>query len=465
MTRLLLSLGAGLALALAYAASPLGVLFALAAPLVCLVAGRGLPAQERNALAVVLGVALGARVLVIVAMFIGGIPTHSDLSVGALSGDEAYNLGRALRSRDILLGFGVTHYDYFVATDQYGYTSYLRLLTHLQLLFGPAPYGIRLFNALLFCSGAAVLFRLVRPAFGAIPAFGGLILVLALPSVFYASVSLLKESLYFLATSVLLFSVVRMLRPRSWVGFAIAAALAAASVWILDDLRRGAVVLAGAGIGCALVLRLLVGYRWRMAAAAAALAVAATAVVVQPAANRFVLDGLTSMARTHTGHVFTVGHAYKLLDEGFYMSPAAPQASSMQLTPPQAARYVVRAVGSFIATPLPWRLTSLGEFVYLPEHMVWYLLVALLPFGLVAGWRRDPLITAVLFGFVLPTAAALAFTNGNVGTLLRLRGLVTPYIAWISVLGFCVVANALASGAWPRRDVRAWRPAPEGTVA
>jgi hypothetical protein len=88
-----------------------------------------------------------------------------------------------------------------------------------------------------------------------------------------------------------------------------------------------------------------------------------------------------------------------------------------------------------------------------------------LPSGLVAGWRRDALVTAVLIGFVLPTAAALAFTNGNVGTLLRLRGLVTPYIAWISVLGFCVAANALAARGAGVLQGQAWKLGPEGTVA
>ena len=110
-------------------------------------------------------------------------------------------------------------------------------------------------------------------------------------------------------------------------------------------------------------------------------------------------------------------------------------------------------------------MASLGEFAFLPEHMLWYLLLALLPFGLVAGWRRDALVTAILIGFVLPTAAALAFTNGNVGTLLRLRGLVTPYIAWISVLGFCVAANAIAAGAFAVPRGRPWKLGPEETVA
>ncbi len=465
MTRLLLSIGGGLALAVAYAASPLGVLFLVAAPLVCLVAARGLEREERRILIGVLGTALAARVAVILAMFIAGIPQHNDLAVGALSGDEAYNLGRALRVRDILLGFGGSHYDYFVATDEYGYTSYLRLLTQLQLIFGPAPYGVRLLNGLLFTGGAAILFRIVRPAFGAIPAFGGLLVVLFLPSVFYASVSLLKESLYFLATTTLLASVVLAIRSRAWPSIAFALVLGAASIWVLDDLRRGALVLASAGIGCGLALRLIVGYRWRMIAVAGALLIAAAAAVTQPAVGHRVLDGLTSMAKTHSGHVFTVGHSYKLMDEGFYMNPATPLGSSIVLTPPQAARFFLRAVGSFIATPLPWQVASLGEFAFLPEHMLWYVLLALLPFGLVAGWRRDALVTAILIGFVLPTAAALAFTNGNVGTLLRLRGLVTPYLAWISVLGFCVAANAIAAGALFVSQQRRRTLGPRETVA
>ena len=59
--------------------------------------------------------------------------------------------------------------------------------------------------------------------------------------------------------------------------------------------------------------------------------------------------------------------------------------------------------------------------------MLWLLIVLFAPIGVAAGWSRDRLVTSLLIGFVLPTAAALAVTNGNVGTLLRLRGLVSPY--------------------------------------
>ena len=465
MTRPLLTIGGGLLLAVAYTASPLGLLFLAATPLLCLVAGRGLPAHERRILTTILASALAARLLAVIALFVVGIPHHSDLAVGALSGDEAYNLGRALRIRDIMLGFGGTHYDYFVATDEYGRTSYLELLTRLQLAYGPAPYGLRLFNALLFTTGAAILFRMVRPAFGAVPAFLGLVGVLFLPSVFYASISLLKESLYFLATSAVLAAAVRLLRGRGIAGMLLALVTMAASLWVLDDLRRGAIVLATAGIATAVVMRLAFASRQRAVWALAGAVVVAAVAVTQPPLNERMLEGVTRAARQHSGHVFTVGHAYKLLDSGFYMNPATPASSSITLTPPQAVRFVMRALVSFLLTPLPWQAASRGELAFLPEHLLWYLLLATVPFGLVAGWRRDPLVTAVLIGFVLPTALVLALTNGNVGTLLRLRGLVTPHLMWLGILGMCVIGEALVARRRETTGRQAWTPAPEGTVA
>ena len=77
--------------------------------------------------------------------------------------------------------------------------------------------------------------------------------------------------------------------------------------------------------------------------------------------------------------------------------------------------------------------------------MAWYLLVVLLPIGIAIGQRRDRLVTCLLAGYIVPTAAVLAFTNGNVGTLVRLRGTVVPYMIWLSAVGFCGVLERLAS--------------------
>ncbi|HYE87789.1 MAG TPA: hypothetical protein VEA16_15605 [Vicinamibacterales bacterium] len=456
MTRptLPLLLGAAAVLAGALIASPLLVCAAIATPFCLSWCGRGLPPAERRFLIATLSAGLLVRVALVAAQFIEGLPWHNDMTVGALAGDESYYLSRALRVRDLMAGYAATKYDYFVANDDYGQTSYLTLLTWLQVVFGPTPYSLKVVNGLLYVCGAALLFRMARTAFGVLPSFIGLMILLFLPSLLFSSVSLLKESLYFCVSAVFITAswwVVRQVHRRDWPRLVQLGTLSAVSLLILDGLRRGALVLMAGGLLLGLVLwaaglsraRIVVG------AAVAALAIAAI-VVVPPVHDRF-MRGVETAAKMHAGHVFTVGHVYKLMDEHFYVTPHAPAAWDLRLTGAQAMRFLGRGAISFFVTPWPWQMRSTGELALLPEHMLWYVLVAMLPFGIAAGWRLDPLATALLLGFAIPTAAVVALTNGNVGTLFRLRGLATPYLLWISSVGLCFVAERLIA----MRDARA----------
>jgi hypothetical protein len=427
---------AGVIMAVCYSASPLFTLTLAGSALLLLISGNGLHPHERRLLAVLLGSALAVRFLFIGVMLVTDIPLLNDLSVGGLRGDDAYYLSRAIRARDITLGLTQGRYDFFVITDEYGRTSYLHLLTALQVLFGPTPYGMRAVNALLFVAAGVILFRLVRPGFGATASFAALVVLLFLPSLFVSSVSLLKESVYFLVASVLLLLVT--VARRSKVATAIGCvAGAAVCVFVLHDLRRGALELVIAGVAIGLALPVVFATRRRALASIAALSVAIAVAAIQPPLRARALDAVTAVARTHAGHVYTSGHAYKLLDDGFYETTAWPE----RLTDAQALRFLVRAAVSFVVTPLPWEMVSLSELSFFPELVGWWLIVIFAPIGIIAGWQRDRHITALLLGFALPTAAALAVTNGNVGTLLRLRGLVTPYIVWLAVLGALAVAE------------------------
>ena len=73
----------------------------------------------------------------------------------------------------------------------------------------------------------------------------------------------------------------------------------------------------------------------------------------------------------HIGHVKTVGHSYKLLEERFYVD-AAREIAITAWTPSDQARYVIKAVASLIAVPLPWQARSTTEFLFLPpaDHLV-----------------------------------------------------------------------------------------------
>ena len=133
-------------------------------------------AQRRWFTAIVLA-AIVARLFAVGAVFVRNLPYHDRQFVGATWGDEAYAMSRALRTRDIAIGSATNRYDFFVAFDEYGRNGYVTALTAAQMIFGPTPYAVRLLNALLFTVGALALFRLCYTAFGALPAFGGLIVV------------------------------------------------------------------------------------------------------------------------------------------------------------------------------------------------------------------------------------------------------------------------------------------------
>ena len=121
------------------------------------------------------------------------------------------------------------------------------------------------------------------------------------------------------------------------------------------------------------------------------------------------------------------------------MRPTANR--DFDLTPGQAARFVVRAVISYIVMPLPWQMETRGELSYLPEQLFWYMLLLLAPFGAIVAVRRDPIVGSLLIAYVLPTAAVVALTTGNVGTLIRHRTLIAPYLVWVSALGLVSVTN------------------------
>src|SRR5437868_8349532 len=92
----LLGIGAGAL----YTVSPLTAWCAALIALGLALAGRGLPAPERRSLNIVLVAALVVRLAAIGALFIVNTPLHDDESIGMLTGDESYELGRALRTRD-----------------------------------------------------------------------------------------------------------------------------------------------------------------------------------------------------------------------------------------------------------------------------------------------------------------------------------------------------------------------------
>jgi hypothetical protein len=393
---------------------------------------RTLPPDERWWFVRLFGVALAVRLAAIAALFL--VSTHDSQGAGILFGDESYALARSWRLRNVVLGIPQLKYDYIKAFEDYGHSSYIDVMAYLQVLVGPSPYGLRVLNAALFLGGVLLLFRMTRRAFGAFAAFAGSTVLLFLPTLFFWSISLLKESFYFVLTVAVLAALIELTQTSSWRRRALCAIAFAASLVALRDLRGGAVALAVTGVGVGLSAGYILARRSRIAIAAAVMAAACLATAVVPSLRQRAIVAVEEAAKANAGHVFTVGHGYKLLDEGFYVAPTAKR--EYQLDVAEAGRYVVRAVTSYLLMPLPWQMETTGELAYLPEQLFWYVLLLLLPIGAVAALKRDRTIAALLVAYILPTAAVVALTTGNVGTLIRHRTLIVPFVVWVSAVGF-----------------------------
>jgi hypothetical protein len=153
----------------------------------------------------------------------------------------------------------------------------------------------------------------------------------------------------------------------------------------------------------------------------------------RPAMQLKVYSAVQTAAKQHFGHVATAGIVYKLLDERLYDDRGF--IDDMYFG--EAARFIVRALERYVTVPLPWEARSSAALAYVPEQLVWYLIVALAPIGLVFSLRRDTLVASLLLGYTLVAAVTVAVTSGNVGTLVRHRGLALPFMVCLSAVGAC----------------------------
>jgi hypothetical protein len=422
---------AGIVIGVVYALSPLTVWFFVAMAVMLRCAINGLEGTERRWVLALLLVAIVLRVAAVGGLF--AMTNHNAVPFNSIFGDEEYFIKRSIWLRNVALGIPIHSADLIYAFDEYSATSYLYVLAFVQVLVGPAPYGAHLLGMALFLSGSVILFRTVRSTLGRMPAAIGLVLMLFLPSLFAWSISALKDPLYFSLTACGVAMTIRLVRAPHWVSRVLALATLLLLTAILESIRAGGAALTAAGIATGLAVAYLAPRpRWILACVFVA-PIAAGAALSRPDAQVRTYTAVENAAKQHWGHVATPGYVYTTLDDRFY--PDKSEIGDMHLD--EGIRFIVRSMERYITAPLPWEIQSTAALAYLPEQLVWYLLVALAPFGLMGALRRDTLTAGVLFGHALVAAVTIALISGNVGTLIRHRGFALPYFLWLSAVGAC----------------------------
>ncbi len=444
---------AGAAIGVVYALSPLTVWFALAAFAIVRWAEHGIDGDERRRLRLLLIAATVLRVLAVVVLF--ARTDHRTTPFATFFGDEEFFIKRSISLRNLALGVPIHSADFIYAFDEVGQTSYLYLLAAIQVLVGPSPYGVHLVGIAFYLAAVVLLYRLARRTLGRAPAFAGLTLLLFLPTLFAWSVSALKESAFLLLTASSVALVEVVVRGRRWTRRVTAVLGIAVLIATAESLRRAGAWMTSASLVVGLMTAWIVTRPRVLLATIVMAPIAVGAVFSRPDVQLRAFEAVKQGAQQHAGHINTPGYVYKTLDDRFYIS--SYDLGDMRFF--EQARFVVRALVGYAVVPLPWQAPSRTLIAYMPEQIVWYLMVALVPFGFVCSLRRDPLVASLLLAVAAISATLVALVSGNVGTMVRHRGMVIPYIVWLAAVGaseLSVRRRARHAGT-PTRTEPTWR--------
>lgn len=150
--------------------------------------------------------------------------------------------------------------------------------------------------------------------------------------------------------------------------------------------------------------------------------------------NKFVLiikKILDSGITIHHGVVNTGGVIYKLLADQQYLKPPG----FYPLNGMEYLKYYLKGVLHFIFEPFLTNFSSKNVLIFLPQQILWYLLLVLSIFGVLYCIRyfRNESVVLIVYFFVV--TSMLAISGGNIGTDVRHRDLISPVVFIFGSLG------------------------------
>jgi hypothetical protein len=431
---------AALGLGVAYTLSPLTLWLTLLVAAAVVARLTALGSRERRLLAGIIAAAIAVRVLAIEWLILTTEPGVT--SYPSFFGDGSYAIGRSLWLRMVWLGEPMHPRHFLEVTDPYGDTGYHNVQAAVQVLVGPAPWALHLLTAAIFVGGAIVCFSLVRAAYGRPAGAFVLATLLFWPGWLAWSVTPIKDAMQFTLTAAVIACTLYVLHARSLAFRTLAALAAAVAIALLSTLRSGTLAVTIATLAAAAAVMVLQRYRARAVFAGVPALAIVLAVAPWSQIEPRISAEVTAAANRHLGHVRTPGLFYKALDEHLYVNPGIAS-----LTWDEAVRFLTRSVAAFFMVPLPWQLGTTRSLALLPAQLFWYVLLALAAAGLPTAFRRAPALTAMLVAYVAISAAVIAPNSGNVGTLMRHRDGVLPFVVCLSGAGLAAVLS--------RRSLRA----------
>ncbi len=322
---------------------------------------------------------------------------------------------------------------------QYGWHGYLHVIAAFYTLFDFSPVAVKLVNCLLGALLGPVLFFLASSFFNSAIARWSALSAAFFPSLILWSASNLKDPLLFLLTALLFLLFVKIRQKSAWTRRSFYMGAFALTLYAHAMMRSAAYPMAL--IGCLLVSLLFTTPRRKSIRWIFLMLLLAGIFMNQPRIRSFLEQGFAR----HVGHIQTRGTVYRYLPEPFYTRATLEEWGRSGKLGLSTAIYLARAVLHYLAEPIPI-VTKINSFLLAaacPQMVLWYLLLlfAFLGMQVSARWNFQDTF------FLLLTLGAWIFlgalTSGNVGTVFRMRDMVSPYLLMFACVGIWATAHGL----------------------
>lgn len=338
--------------------------------------------------------------------------------------------------------------------DRINLNLYTYTESAVYFVLGHHPLAMKLLNCLLGALVAGLIFLIARRLFGYMAGVLAGIAAAFFPSTFLWSLTSLKDTMFLFAVALVMWLLTVLLATGSWrlvlpllVAFALVGSLRSYVQVMLGVIVPGTVVLQSTArlprkwplaavlvTGCAALIWFSGSSWW--------LSVGADQVNLQRECAAFGANSAfapPSDVQCSLGVPTLAGEAPAVVAPN---SPATIDRTMMELT-----AWLPFGLWHVLAAPVPWTSDSMAERATIPEMIAWYGAVALAAIAVARHWRRwrD---YAHLLGYIGGIALLLALTQGNLGTLVRHRSMIIPFVLVFSGAG----------AAWVYLRWRAWQP-------
>jgi 4-amino-4-deoxy-L-arabinose transferase-like glycosyltransferase len=329
----------------------------------------------------------------------------------------------------------------------YGWNGYTYLLAIFHYLFGFSPVSSTLFNCLLGSINGILVFFIAREYLSSKVSRIAAVMVSFLPSMVLWSITNLKDTALISITLIIIWAFMGLMKCKRRHVIPLLICIIA-GLFIQLALRKytGFLMLA------ILVLSYFLGVRGKVARIGAAL-IALVAVLIALFTGTAFLKNADNLVHTSIYHLLSIhqatvpmkGSSYKILDDKYYVhNPEykdgfTPEEDyyahpTWKLGYRQYAHIYARAMTHFLFEHYLWKSNTNLQLLSVAQMVFWYAMLPFALFGFLIMWRYSFQEYSILFIYFFLMSFFIAMTQGNVGTLFRVRDVVSPVILlWASI--------------------------------